>query len=247
MFDLQSQFVFPTHAVGPAGPLPKGAERLTLETADGDTLSGVHMPPTKPGGNGTLILSFAGNAWNSQEAASYLHQLFPDLDVLGFHYRGYRPSTGEPSAEALLSDGLLIYDFAVERFKPKQVVAVGLSIGTGVASYLASKRPLDGMILVTPFDSLKAVAGGHYPFLPIDSMFRHEMDSVAALRNSRVPTAIIAGEHDTLILPQRTDVLRKAARNLAYDATIAGAGHNDIYHRSAFHDAMHEAIEAVTG
>lgn len=246
MFNLQTHFVFPTHAVRPAGPLPRGAERLTLETPDGHSLAGVHISPADGGGDGTVLLSFGGNAWNAQEAATYIHQLYPDVAVVGFHYRGYRPSTGQPSAEALFADSETVYDFAVERLKPKRVIAVGFSIGTGVAAHLAGKRPLDGLILVTPFDSLKAVASGHYPFLPVSALFRHEMDSVASLRNVTVPTAIIAAEHDDLIVPARTDALRKAVANLSYDRTISGTGHNDIYQRSAFHQAMDEALAAVS-
>ena len=246
MFNLQTQFIFPTHAVGPAGPMPQGTDVLTLETPDGETLRGVHIPPSKPGGDDTMILTFAGNAWNSQEAASYVHQLYPDADVVGFHYRGYRPSTGEPSAKSLFADALLVHDFAAERVKPKRTVAVGLSIGSGVASHLAGKRSLAGLILVTPFDSLQAVASGHYPFLPVETFFQHEMNSVEALGKTTVATAIIAAEQDTLIVPARTEGLRKAAKNLRYDRTISGAGHNDIYRRSAFHQAMHEAITALT-
>ncbi|MEO5773178.1 MAG: alpha/beta fold hydrolase [Sphingomicrobium sp.] len=246
MFSLQTHFIFPTHAVGPAGPLPKGAERLKLDTPDGETLHGMHIRPLHGNGDGTLILSFAGNAWNSQEAASYIHQIYPDVDVIGFHYRGYRPSTGEPSADALLDDAVLVHDFAVDRLKAERVVAVGFSIGTGVAAHLASQRKLDGLILVTPFDSLKAVAAGHYPLLPIGALFRHEMDSVAALKKISTPTAIIAAENDSLIMPARTEALRKAVKTMSYDETIPGAGHNDIYHRSAFKDAMREALAAVT-
>lgn len=246
MFNLQTHFIFPTHAVGPAGSLPPGAERLKLKTGDGESLAGVHIPPSDKTDIGTLVLTFAGNAWNGQEAATYIHQLYPDADVVGFHYRGYRPSTGQPSARALFADSELVYDFAVKRLKPKRIVAVGFSIGTGVAAHLASKRPLDGLILVTPFDSLKAVASGHYPFLPVAAMFSHEMDSTQALRKSKVPTAIIAAERDDLIVPERTDALRRAVANLCYDKTIPNAGHNDIYHRAAFREAMDEALAAVT-
>ena len=47
-------------------------------------------------GSRLLILGFGGNAWNGQDVASYLHQVFPEADVMAFHYRGYRPSTGRP-------------------------------------------------------------------------------------------------------------------------------------------------------
>jgi hypothetical protein len=245
MFEFQAQAIFPTHAVAEPGPLPRGAERLTLAVADGNQLHGVHIPPARAPKERLLILGFAGNAWNSEDAASYLHDLYPSADVVAFHYRGYRPSTGSPSSGALLEDAPLVYDFAVAKVRPKRTIAVGFSIGTGVAASLARERALEGLILVTPFDSLKAVASGHYPFLPVGALFRHEMDAAAALKRSKVPTAIVAAEHDTIIPPTRTDGLRRSVGNLAFDRTIAGATHNDIYYRSEFRDAMHEALKAL--
>ena len=244
MFDFQTQIMFPTHAVAPPGPLPRGTERHSIETADGDTLHGVHIPG-RTSGNPTLIVGFAGNAWNSEDAATFLHQLYADADIVAFHYRGYRPSTGSPSADALIADAPLVYDYAQELVEPKRTVAIGFSIGSGVAATLAKKRPLDGLILVTPFDSLKAVASGHYPFVPVGALFRHDIDAGAALKRSKVPTAIIAGADDSLIVPRRTDALRASVRNLVFDRTIRGAGHNDIYHHPRFHAAMHEALDAL--
>jgi len=54
--------------------------------------------------------------------------------------------------------------------------------------------------------------------------------------------AIIAAEKDDLIGEERTEALRHQVRNLVFDRTIKRAGHNDIYARSEFHDAMHEAL-----
>ena len=245
MFEFQAQAIFPTHAVAPPGPLPRGTERVTIPAPDGNQLHGVHIPPRTASKDRILILGFAGNAWNSEDAASYLHDLYPAADIVAFHYRGYRPSTGSPSSAALLEDAPRVYDFAVSKVRPKRTVAVGFSIGTGVAAHLAGVRPLDGLILVTPFDSLKAVASGHYPFLPVGALFRHEMDSAAALKRSKVPTAIVAAEHDTIIPPTRTDGLRSSVGNLVFDQTIARAGHNDIYQRAEFRDAMDAALEAI--
>jgi hypothetical protein len=246
MFSLQSHFVFPRHAVGPPGPLPKSAETLTLETEDGDVLHGLHIRPAGTHGHRTLIIGFAGNAWNSQDAATYLHKVYPDADVIQFHYRGYRPSTGEPSAKALMDDALRIHDFAVAKVRPERTVAVGFSIGSGVAAYLASQRKLGGIILVTPFDSLKAVAGDHYPWLPVSALFGHELDSAGYLAGADVRAAIIAAGEDRLIRKPRTEALARKLRRLSYNRTIEGAGHNDIYHRSDFHDAMQDALAAVT-
>ena len=244
MFDFQTQIMFPTHAVAPPGPLPRGTERHTMPSAGGDTLHGVHIPGASRRDR-TLILGFAGTAWNSEDAATYLHKLYPDADIVAFHYRGYWPSTGSPSADALIEDAPLVYDFAQELVAPKRTVAVGFSIGSGVGATLAKKRQLDGLILVTPFDSLKAVASDLYPFVPVGGLFRHDIDAAAALKRSTVPTAIIAGSDDALITPRRTDALRSSVGNLAFDRTIRGAGHNDIYHHPAFHQAMRDALDAL--
>jgi pimeloyl-ACP methyl ester carboxylesterase len=246
MFEFQSHMIFPVHAVPPAGPLPPGAERLALTSADGHQLAGIHIPADVASGHRTLILGFGGNAWNGQDVAEYLHELFPGCDVVAFHYRGYAPSAGAPSAEALLADAPLIYDLAVERLKPARIVAVGFSIGSGIAASLALERRVDGLILVTPFDSLKAVAQGMFPWLPIGRFFEHEIDAGSAIERVRAPVAIVAAERDEIVSPDRTDALRPRVPHLVFDRTISGSGHNDIYARSDFQAAMHAALEAVS-
>jgi pimeloyl-ACP methyl ester carboxylesterase len=247
MFDFQAQLVFPAHAVPSAGPLPPGSERLQVPVPNGPTLHGIHVPPVQRAkGDRTLLLGFGGNAWNGEDVASYLHEVFPDIDVVAFHYRGYAPSGGSPSAEALLADAPLVYDCAVDRLKPDRVVAIGLSVGSGIAAHLATQRKLDGLILVTPFDSLKAVAQGMYPWLPIGPFFEHEIDAGAAVARASQPVAIIAAERDEIVPSPRTDALRALVPDLRFDRTVTGAGHNDIYARSDFHAAIREALAAVT-
>jgi uncharacterized protein len=245
MLDFQSQLVFPAHAVPKAGPWPPGAERLSLIAPDGVRLEGIQFPADRAAEENRLILGFGGNAWNAQDVGEYLHELFPGEHVVVFHYRGYAPSQGRPSAEALISDAPLAYDLAVGRVKPDKIVAVGFSIGSGVAATLGTTRKLDGLILVTPFDSLRSVAQSLYPWLPIGPFFEHEIDAASALEKVDVPIAIIAAQLDEIVPAERTDALRTRCRELVFDRTIAGAGHNDIYARSDFQGAMHEALARI--
>ena len=245
MFEFQSHMIFPVHAVPSAGPWPPRAERLQAKTRDGETLQGIHMPADTPDASGTLVLGFGGNAWNGQDVAEYLHELFPGHDVVAFHYRGYAPSTGSPSGDKLIEDAPLVYDATVARLKPRRVIGVGFSIGTGVAAQLSARRKLDGLILVTPFDSLKAVAQGMFPWLPIGPFFSHDIDALTPCQTGTTPVAIIAGEKDDIVAPERTDALRQKVAKLVFDRTIPRAGHNDIYARSDFHEAMREALREV--
>ena len=246
MTAFQSQLLFPTHAVGPPGPLPARAEKISLAAPDGATLHGIHIPPASaPAKARTLIIGFGGNAWNGSDVAAYLHHIYPKANVVAFHYRGYRPSTGRASAQALLADAPLVYDRAIELAKPDRIAVIGFSIGSGVAAGLVRNRKVDGLILVTPFDSLKAAAADLYPWLPVAAFFEHEMDAASYLKGSDVPVAILAAERDSLIVPARTDALRRRVGNLVHDRTIEGAGHNDIYQRPEFVAAMRDALEAI--
>lgn len=245
---LQTQMLFPTHAVQAAGPLPPGAARLELQTPGGERLHGVLLPASAGVvGSKILVLGFGGNGWNGQHVAEYLGQIYPDADVVAFHYRGYRPSTGSPSAAALIEDAPRIFDHAVARLRPDRVIAVGFSIGSGVAANLARHRPVDGLILVTPFDSLKLVATDMFPWLPVGSFFEHELATADDLRGIKTPVAMLAAGRDEIVAPSRNEALRRVVPNLAFDRTFEGAGHNDIYHRPDFRDAMREARPALIG
>lgn len=245
LYFAQSRLLFPTWLVGPAGPLPAGAERLTLDAPDGTRLEGIHLPPLRGEGSGTVILSFAGNATNAQHLAERLQTALPEHPVVAFHYRGYAPSGGIAGAEAMADDAPLAYDLVVARYRPRRVVAIGVSLGSGVAASLAARRPLSSLVLVTPFDSLKNVARQIYWWVPVSLLMRHDLDSVAALKDARLPVAIIAAERDGLVRPERTDRLRRTVPNLRYDANLPGATHNDIFIRSGFDPALREAVRRL--
>ena len=245
IFFAQTSIIFPSRMVEGAGPPPPGAERLVVVGAEGHRLHGLHISPLRAARQGPVILGFAGNAWNAENAAGYLADLYPEADIVTFHYRGYRPSEGSPGAAGLRADALPIHQFVAERFPGRPIVAVGFSIGTGVAASLAGRRDIAGAILVTPFDSLASVAGGHYRWLPVRLLLRHRMEPAQDLKGSRVPIALIAAERDTLIPPSRAQALSKAVPNLVFNRTMRGVGHNDIYQLPEFRQAMDLALEAV--
>lgn len=245
-YSAQTSLLFPTSLAGRPPILAPNSERIMCDTLDGERLQGVRIPPaTDSRGDRMIVLGFGGNAWNAENMASYLHELFPTTEVITFHYRGYRPSTGTPGAAALLSDAPLVYDCAIRTGDPARLVVVGFSIGTGVAAHLARRRPVGGLVLVTPFDTLERLARQHYRWLPIGLLLRHHMAPVDELRDVTAPVALIAAEEDTIIPEQRTAPLRMAARDLILDQTIACAGHNDLYADPEFVRAMRQAMKLI--
>ncbi len=245
MYGAQTYLVFPGTRL-PSRPLdhPLTPKRLVLEPEDGVRLHGILFEPRRAVSEG-LVIGFGGNAQDADAFGQELAMRFADRHVAVFHYRGYGPSTGKPTEAALLADSLAIHDRLVDRLRPKTILAFGVSLGSGVAAYLSKARALDGILLVTPYDSIEAIARAAYPWLPVGLLLKHRFRTVDFMRGNRTPVAIIASANDQVVAPARTDALRSAIANLVFDRTIAGAGHADLYALPAYDDAVEAALEAL--
>jgi alpha-beta hydrolase superfamily lysophospholipase len=244
-FALQTKMLFPAPPATDESLLPGDAQRLALTATDGVKLVGIHLPSRANHGEAPLLLAFGGNGWNADVAALTLRDVCPQAEIVAFHYRGYPPSRGRPSVAALAADSLLVHDFAVRRFPGRRVVAVGFSIGTGLAVHVGAHRPVAGLILVTPYDDLTKVAAAQMPWLPVRLLFRNGFDAAAEMRGVQAPVAILGAGGDRIIPAERTDSLRRATPRLAFDRTIPRVGHNDIYRQPQFAPAMREALAAL--
>jgi uncharacterized protein len=246
MYFAQTWLLFPTLlARATRIRLPASAQRLEVFTPDGHSLCGVRIPPERePAEGAPTLLGFGGNAWNAEATALTLHALFPFRDVVAFHYRGYAPSGGRPSARALFADSLVIFDQLLRLGAGQRVIPVGFSIGAAVAAYLARHRPVAGLILVTPFDSLEAVARHLYWWAPVGPLLRHRMPTIEFVRGSLAPTALIIAARDAIVPARRSAPLRAAIENLVFERVI-DAGHNDLYDRPEFAAAAREALARI--
>jgi len=247
MYGAQTFLVFPGTRLA-SRPLdhPFTPERLVVDATNDSELHGMLFAPKTERSEG-LLVGFGGNAQDADELGQDLATRFGSLHVAVFHYRGYGPSSGKPSEKALLADALTVHDMLKTRLKPEKIFAYGVSLGTGVAAYLAHKRDLDGVFLITPYDSIKAVAKDHYPWLPVGLFLKHRFPSTDFLRDNPTPIAIIAAELDQVVKPDRTNSLRAVIPNLIFDRTIESASHVDLYDKPAFGDAISDAFKIFNG
>ena len=246
MYFAQTWLLFPTALAG-AGQveLPALTQRLEVKTPDGESLVGIRIPSVDSAAEGAAtLLGFGGNAMSADRMALTLHWLFPHRDVVVFNYHGYGPRTGRPSALALFSDSLMIFDRLQQARASQDIIAVGFSLGTAIAAYLARHRPVTGLILVTPFDSLEALARELYWWAPVGLLLRHRMPTLEFVRGALAPTAVIVADRDKVVPARRSAPLLRAASNLVFARTI-DAGHNDLYDHPDFAEAMREALAAI--
>lgn len=243
LFLAQTTIVFPGAPL-PSQPLnsPRAPERLTLASG-GETLHGMIFSGVAA--DADLLIGFGGNAQDAEVLGQGLANDFPELTVVAFHYRGYGPSTGKPSEAALLGDALVIHDALVERLQPRRVFAIGISLGSAVAAHLSKERALAGLILVTPFDSIEAIARERYFWLPVGLLLRHRFPSVTAMAGNPTPVAVIAAAEDRVVKPRRTRALIERIENLVFERTLAGADHVSLYELPSYAETVRAAFDAV--
>jgi pimeloyl-ACP methyl ester carboxylesterase len=144
----------------------------------------------------------------------------------------------------LFDDAPRAYDHLIEE-STAGIVAIGFSLGASVAVELAATRPLEGVVLVTPFDSLRKLAATHYPWLPVRLLLRHRMEAADTLRGLDVPAAIITAGNDAVVPKARSATFRDVATDLRAEFIIDDVGHNDIYGSSEFIVALQNSVTAV--
>jgi pimeloyl-ACP methyl ester carboxylesterase len=127
------------------------AERIVVDN-QGTRLQGWVLNP----GQRKAVIYFGGNSEMITHRRGFFEDVFRDYSVYLINYRGYGDSEGSPSEAGLFSDALAIYDQLSPRHQ--SISAYGRSLGSGVAVYLAARRPLEKLILLTPYDSVAAVA-----------------------------------------------------------------------------------------
>ena len=218
-------------------------ERLELVTPDGVRLVGALRRATRPSRG--LLLVFGGNAEDADWRLRHFGGWLDEIDIATFFYRGYGPSGGVPSEAALVADAVLIHDRLVERLQPARVVVAGFSLGSAVAAQLARSRPLAGLVLVTAFDSVEAMAAARYPFVPVRLLLRHPFRTDAALAGLPVPVAVIGAEADHVVPPEHTRRLVDDLARPVQVTWIKDADHVSIYDRPEYRAAFVEALDRL--
>lgn len=189
----------------------------------GTRLRGWVLHPDRP----RAVIYFGGNSELISNRAALFDDLFRDDSVYLINYRGYGDSDGKPSEAGLCADALAIYDEISPRHD--RIIAYGRSLGSGVAVYLAAQRALHQLVLVTPYDSIAAVAQKAYPLFPVRWLIRDRFDSAALAGKIDIPVLIVSAEHDRVVRLEHTlELKRRFARAAVSYAMIEGAAHNDV-------------------
>jgi uncharacterized protein len=189
-----------------------------------------------------VILYFGGNAEDVLYTAGTLSS-FNASRMLVVNYRGYGRSTGKPGQQALYDDGLAIYDYVIKSgVQAEHIVVMGRSLGSGVASMIAGSRPVGAAVLITPYDTLAAVAAGLYPWLPVNLLLRHPFPSTDWARRARAPALMLAAERDFVVPAAHARKLFEAWAGEKQLHVLPQTGHNDIEAHPDYYRLINEFV-----
>jgi pimeloyl-ACP methyl ester carboxylesterase len=172
-------------------------------------------------------LYFGGNAEDVYFNAADFAGRLPGHSVYLVNYRGYGGSTGSPTEDALFADAVALFDALTPRHHAVDVI--GRSLGSGVGVYLAANRPVRRLVLVTPFDSVLAMARRLYPVYPVDWLLKDRFDSVGHATDITASVLLLVAERDRVVPPEHAERLAAAfSQAPAEQVLIERAGHNDV-------------------
>ncbi len=230
---LQESLIFPGHATqGQKSSVvrPSGRQELIdLRTAGGDRTVALFIPADESSSAPTVIF-FYGNGMCLADTYSQI-RLFHDLgcNVIVPEFVGYGMSTGKPSEQSFYATADAAYDHLMQRgdIDKSKIISAGWSIGAGVATDLASRKAVAGLMTFSAFTSMTDIGSIVVPWLPVRMICKHHFDNAAKFPTIKCPIFCAHGAVDSMIPRDMTRTLAKSVN--VEPLLVPGASHNDLF------------------
>ncbi|MBT8268237.1 MAG: lysophospholipase [Bacteroidia bacterium] len=244
LYFLQEQFIFRPSSLAQSYiyQFDHRFEEVFLETDEGVSINALHFTVDRPKG---VIIYFHGNAGNLArwgKITSYFVDL--DYDVFVMDYRGYGKSTGERNENALYSDSQKCYNYLLQRYNESDIIVYGRSLGSSMATKVASENNPRLLILESPFYSLLDVAQGRFPMFPVKKLLKYEMPNYKHLKAVNCSVTIYHGTNDYVVPFNSGEKLFNESGNSNSEfIVVEGGSHNNLIDYEAYTGHVKKLLE----
>lgn len=189
-----------------------------------------------------LVIFFVGNSSNSSNLlynyylSGNIKEAFKNHNLMIVDYPGYGLSKGKPSDKSMFmaSDYIFQYASQMKEVDKNNIVIMGFSIGTGVATYCASQNEANGLILIAPYDNALSLYNDNVNIFygPLKLLAKYKFDSSTYAKNVSEPVLIFASKEDKIINYKHSLVLSDCFSNLDDIIILEGISHENIFLQS---------------
>ena len=176
-----------------------------------------------------VVLYFHGNrkniSWYARHAPALTRQGY---EVWMPDYPGFGKSTGKLTEKRLYEYATQIYKLARTRYGKDDIIIYGKSMGTGIASYLASVNDCRELILETPYYSMHSLAAHYFPIYAVSKLIHYRLPTFEYLPKVMAPVTIFHGTSDWVIPYSNAKELETVLKPGDQFITIEGGSHNDL-------------------
>ncbi len=241
-YEIQYHLLFsPTHYRD--GELDESFELLSIKTDDGVELEGVVYTPTEMyrrlATPHATLLFFAGRSHDSVGLIKRLSRSYPHTRIITFNYRSYGKSEGVINEKNMLNDGLKVAEIVKKNYG--EFYLLGFSIGSSVASFVASKMDVLGVFLVGPFDSIALLAKEKYG-LKLCWILRYKFDKTEMVKDIDSKTYLFASKDDEITYIKNARNLKSHVKNLALYKELDSLTHKELLWDSEVIDEINAVL-----
>lgn len=218
------------------GPFPDatGVPRVDYAAGDGQPLFAYLIG--EPQSSRGLILVFHGNADLAIRQVPWAKEVArrSGFAVMLAEYRGYMGLGGRPGYEASRLDSEAAWKFATGTLHvPAERIALfGHSLGTAIATELATRHTPSALLLQSPFTSAKDMAGLLLGRQGSDAIWglvsRLHFDTGAEVARLSVPVSVNHGGKDMVIPARMGQAVFESAKVKGQWLLVADASHSDV-------------------
>ncbi|MDH3700087.1 MAG: alpha/beta hydrolase [Alphaproteobacteria bacterium] len=204
-------------------------QQVDVPAPDGFNLYSWWRPPQRA--DKATIVYFHGNAGHIGDRAFKVRAYLDEgYGVMMVSYRYNAGNGGKPSEDGLYEDGRSAYNFVLETGVPRdRIVLYGESLGSGVATKLATENKVAAVVLEAPYSSVTDVAQSHYWYTPARWILLDKFESSDRIATIGAPLLIFHGSADRTIPIRFAEKLFAAAVEPKELKVVLGGGHADLY------------------
>ena len=214
-------------------------DEVHFDMEDGGYINGLHFKVPNSKG---VVFYLKGNSRSIKGWGKFAKDFVSKgYDFFMIDYRGFGKSSGKRTETTLYNDAQTVYKWLSKRYTEEEIIIYGRSMGSGIATRVASWNRPKMLILDSPYYSFLYQVKRYGFWLPLRWLLRYKIRSDFFIKKVDCPIFILHGTRDRLISFRQSEMLAKLAKHLEL-IPIEGGGHNNLPSFPEYHEYLYDIL-----